>query len=77
MATGVKRVLPDRVVMTYQGDGDLASIGMGEIICAAARGENISVIFINNATYGMTGGQMAPTSSARLTGRRGDVKLVR
>lgn len=62
MATGIKRVLPDRVVMTYQGDGDLASIGMAEIIHAAARGENITVIFINNANYGMTGGQMAPTT---------------
>jgi 2-oxoglutarate ferredoxin oxidoreductase subunit beta len=62
MATGVKRVLPDRVVFTYQGDGDLASIGMGEIVHAAARGENITVIFINNAIYGMTGGQMAPTT---------------
>jgi len=62
MATGVKRTLPDRVVMTYQGDGDLASIGAGEIVGAAARGENITVIFINNANYGMTGGQMAPTS---------------
>ncbi len=62
MATGVKRVLPDRVVFTYQGDGDLASIGMGELVHAAARGENITVIFINNANYGMTGGQMAPTT---------------
>ncbi len=62
VATGVKRVLPDRIVFTYQGDGDLASIGMGEIIHAAARGENITVIFINNAIYGMTGGQMAPTT---------------
>ena len=62
MATGVKRTLPDRIVMTYQGDGDLASIGAGEIVGAAARGENITVIFINNANYGMTGGQMAPTS---------------
>jgi 2-oxoglutarate ferredoxin oxidoreductase subunit beta len=62
MATGIKRVHPDKVVFTYQGDGDLASIGMGEIIHAAARGENITVIFINNAIYGMTGGQMAPTS---------------
>jgi 2-oxoglutarate/2-oxoacid ferredoxin oxidoreductase subunit beta len=62
MATGVKRVLPHRYVFTYQGDGDLASIGMGEIIHAAARGENISVFFINNAIYGMTGGQMAPTT---------------
>jgi 2-oxoglutarate ferredoxin oxidoreductase subunit beta len=62
MATGVKRVLPDRIVFTYQGDGDLASIGMAEIMHAAARGENISVFFLNNAIYGMTGGQMAPTS---------------
>jgi 2-oxoglutarate ferredoxin oxidoreductase subunit beta len=62
MATGIKRVLPDRIVFTYQGDGDLASIGMGEIIHTAARGENITVIFINNANYGMTGGQMAPTT---------------
>jgi 2-oxoglutarate ferredoxin oxidoreductase subunit beta len=62
MATGVKRVLPDRTVFTYQGDGDMASIGMGEIVAAAARGENITVIFINNANYGMTGGQMAPTT---------------
>lgn len=62
MATGVKRVLPERIVFTYQGDGDLASIGMGEIIHAAARGENITVVFLNNANYGMTGGQMAPTT---------------
>lgn len=62
MATGIKRVLPDRVVFTYQGDGDLASIGMAEIVHAAARGENITVVFINNAIYGMTGGQMAPTT---------------
>jgi 2-oxoglutarate ferredoxin oxidoreductase subunit beta len=62
MATGLKRVLPDKVIFTYQGDGDLASIGMSEIIHAAARGENITVIFINNAIYGMTGGQMAPTT---------------
>jgi 2-oxoglutarate/2-oxoacid ferredoxin oxidoreductase subunit beta len=62
MATGIKRVLPDRFVMTYQGDGDLASIGMGEIVACAARGENITVVFINNANYGMTGGQMAPTT---------------
>jgi 2-oxoglutarate/2-oxoacid ferredoxin oxidoreductase subunit beta len=62
MATGIKRVLPDRIVFTYQGDGDLASIGMAEIMHAAGRGENITVIFINNAIYGMTGGQMAPTS---------------
>ena len=62
MATGVKRVHPDKIVFTYQGDGDLASIGMGEIIHTAARGEKITTIFINNAVYGMTGGQMAPTS---------------
>jgi 2-oxoglutarate/2-oxoacid ferredoxin oxidoreductase subunit beta len=62
MATGLKRVLPDRVIFTYQGDGDLASIGMGEIVHAAARGENITVVFINNANFGMTGGQMAPTT---------------
>jgi len=62
MATGIKRVLPDRIVFTYQGDGDLASIGMGEIVHAAARGENLTVIFVNNANYGMTGGQMAPTT---------------
>lgn len=62
MATGIKRVLPDQFVFTYQGDGDLASIGMAEIMHAAARGENISVVFINNAIYGMTGGQMAPTT---------------
>ncbi len=62
MATGIKRVLPDRIVFTYQGDGDLASIGTGEIVHAAARGENITVIFINNTNFGMTGGQMAPTT---------------
>jgi len=62
MATGIKRVLPDRFIFTYQGDGDLASIGMAEIMHVAARGENITVIFINNAIYGMTGGQMAPTT---------------
>ena len=62
MATGVKRALPDRIVMTYQGDGDMISIGAGEIVAAAGRGENITVIFINNANYGMTGGQMAPTT---------------
>ncbi len=62
MATGVKRVLPERVVFTYQGDGDLASIGTAEIVHAAARGENITVFFLNNTNYGMTGGQMAPTT---------------
>jgi len=62
MATGIKRVYPDRTVFTYQGDGDLASIGMGEIVGAASRGEQITVIFLNNANYGMTGGQMAPTT---------------
>ncbi len=62
MATGIKRTLPDRIVFTYQGDGDLAAIGTAEIIHAAARGENLTVIFANNAIYGMTGGQMAPTT---------------
>lgn len=62
VATGVKRARPNAHVFTYQGDGDLASIGTAEIIHAAARGENISVIFVNNAIYGMTGGQMAPTT---------------
>lgn len=62
VATGIKRVLPDRVVFTYQGDGDLAAIGTGEFIHAATRGEKITVIYINNAVYGMTGGQMAPTT---------------
>jgi len=62
MATGIKRVNPDNIVFTYQGDGDLASIGMAEVVHAAARGEPITVIFVNNAIYGMTGGQMAPTS---------------
>ncbi|HOV78784.1 MAG TPA: thiamine pyrophosphate-dependent enzyme [Bacillota bacterium] len=62
VATGIKRVLPDRVVFTYQGDGDLAAIGTGEVVHAAARGEKITVIFINNAIYAMTGGQMAPTT---------------
>ena len=61
-ATGVKRVHPDNTVFTYQGDGDLASIGTAEIIHAAARGEKITTIFINNGIYGMTGGQMAPTT---------------
>jgi len=62
MATGLKRTQPDKVVITYQGDGDLASIGAAEILHAANRGENISVFFINNAVYGMTSGQMAPTT---------------
>ncbi|PID85253.1 MAG: 2-oxoglutarate oxidoreductase [Chloroflexi bacterium] len=62
MATGLKRVNPGSIVFTYQGDGDLASIGIAEAIHAATRGENITIIFINNAIYGMTGGQMAPTS---------------
>lgn len=62
VATGIKRVDPDNIVFAYQGDGDLASIGMAETVHAAARGENITVIFINNAIYGMTGGQMAPTT---------------
>lgn len=62
VATGVKRGNPDKFVFTYQGDGDLAAIGTAETIHAATRGENITVIFINNTTYGMTGGQMAPTT---------------
>ena len=63
-ATGLKRTQPDRIVFSYQGDGDLAAIGTAEIIHAANRNENISVFFVNNATYGMTGGQMAPTTLA-------------
>ena len=62
VATGVKRADPSKIVFTYQGDGDLASIGTCETVHAAARGENITIIFVNNAIYGMTGGQMAPTS---------------
>ena len=62
VATGIRRVHPDKLVFTYQGDGDLASIGTGEIIHAAARGEKICTFFINNGIYGMTGGQMAPTT---------------
>ncbi len=62
IATGIRRVHPDKIVFTYQGDGDLASIGTGEIVHAAHRGERITSFFINNAIYGMTGGQMAPTS---------------
>ena len=62
VATGLKRVKPDCIVFTYQGDGDLASIGIAETIHAAARGENFTIIFVNNAIYGMTGGQMAPTT---------------
>jgi 2-oxoglutarate ferredoxin oxidoreductase subunit beta len=62
LATGVKRILPDRVVFSYQGDGDIAAIGTAETIHAANRGENITIIFVNNSCYGMTGGQMAPTT---------------
>jgi 2-oxoglutarate ferredoxin oxidoreductase subunit beta len=62
VATGFKRTNPDRLVFTYQGDGDLAAIGLAEIIGAANRGENFTVVFFNNQTYGMTGGQMAPTT---------------
>lgn len=62
VATGIKRALPDRVVFTYQGDGDLAAIGTAEIVHAATRGENLVSIFVNNCIYGMTGGQMAPTT---------------
>ncbi|OGW84658.1 MAG: hypothetical protein A2987_02570 [Omnitrophica bacterium RIFCSPLOWO2_01_FULL_45_10] len=64
VATGIKRVRPDNIVFTYQGDGDLAAIGTAEIIHTANRGENITVIFVNNGVYGMTGGQMAPTTLA-------------
>ena len=64
VATGIKRVRPENIVFTYQGDGDLAAIGTAEIIHAANRGENITVIFVNNGVYGMTGGQMAPTTLA-------------
>ena len=62
VATGVKRANPENIVFTYQGDGDLAAIGTAETVHSAARGENITVIFVNNAIYGMTGGQMAPTT---------------
>ena len=62
VATGLKRVLPDRIVFTYQGDGDIAAIGTAETIHAANRGEKITVVFVNNGVYGMTGGQMAPTT---------------
>ena len=62
VATGVKRTNPDKIVFTYQGDGDLAAIGTAETVHATTRGENITIIFINNAIYGMTGGQMAPTT---------------
>jgi 2-oxoglutarate ferredoxin oxidoreductase subunit beta len=62
MATGLKRVQPDKIVFTYQGDGDLAAIGVAEAVWAATRGENITTFFVNNAIYGMTGGQMAPTT---------------
>jgi len=64
LATGIKRVMPDKFVFTYQGDGDLAAIGTGETIHTCNRGENITIIFINNGIYGMTGGQMAPTTLA-------------
>ena len=64
VATGIKRARPDKVVFTYQGDGDLAAIGTAETVHIAARGENVTTIFINNAIYGMTGGQMAPTTLA-------------
>jgi 2-oxoglutarate ferredoxin oxidoreductase subunit beta len=67
VATALKRLMPGKIIFSYQGDGDLAAIGTAEIIHAAARGENFSVFFINNATYGMTGGQMAPTT---VTGQR-------
>lgn len=73
LATGIKRVLPDSIVFSYQGDGDLAAIGCGEINNAAMRGEKITVIFINNAIYGMTGGQMAPTT---LIGQRSTTSVL-
>ncbi|MFI3269378.1 MAG: thiamine pyrophosphate-dependent enzyme [Rikenellaceae bacterium] len=79
VATGARRVLPDSLVFTYQGDGDLAAIGIAETIHAAARGENIVVIYVNNAIYGMTGGQMAPTTLMGMKtattpeGRRADI----
>lgn len=62
VATGIKRVHPEKIVFTYQGDGDLAAIGMSEVVHTANRGENITIIFVNNTVYGMTGGQMAPTT---------------
>ncbi len=62
IATGLKRCMPENIIFTYQGDGDLASIGMAETVHSASRNENITIIFVNNAIYGMTGGQMAPTS---------------
>lgn len=80
VATGIKRVLPNHIVFTYQGDGDLASIGAGEIVHAAARGEKFVTIFINNTIYGMTGGQMAPTTllsqktTTSSTGRDGNIQ---
>ncbi|BCB96266.1 2-oxoglutarate oxidoreductase [Dissulfurispira thermophila] len=78
-ATGMKRTLPDRIIFSYQGDGDLAAIGTAEIIHAANRGENITVFFVNNATYGMTGGQMAPTTipeqKTTTTQKGRDIKL--
>lgn len=79
VATGIKRVRPEAIVFTYQGDGDLAAIGTNETIHAANRGENLTVIFINNAIYGMTGGQMAPTTllgqktSTTQNGRKGNI----
>jgi len=62
VATGIKRIMPDKIVFGYQGDGDLAAIGTAEIVHAANRGENITIVFVNNSVYGMTGGQMAPTT---------------
>jgi 2-oxoglutarate ferredoxin oxidoreductase subunit beta len=70
LATGIKRGRPDLMVFTYQGDGDLASIGMAETVHAANRGEKFTVIFVNNAIYGMTGGQMAPTTLPGQVARR-------
>jgi len=80
VATGIKRMRPDNIVFTYQGDGDLAAIGTAEIIHTANRGENITVLFVNNGTYGMTGGQMAPTTlinqKTTTTPRGRDTKLA-
>ena len=70
VATGMKRSRPDSIVFSYQGDGDLAAIGTAEIVHAAARGENITVIFVNNGNYGMTGGQMAPDDTSLGRGQR-------
>jgi len=69
LATGIKRTMPDKYVFTYQGDGDLAAIGTAETIHSCNRGENITIVFINNGIYGMTGGQMAPTTLENMAGK--------